>query len=307
MRPRVPLTAWALVLLALPAVQAEDAQSPLAITSIGVCNPQPIPYGGNGTCSISIGVGCKIVVESVAARSDHTATVALIVQDPPAWLTATASPIVLDPKGCPSAGQAGYLTVSGILNLSVTPEAPGVVQQNFVVEARMPGITQVAFNATQSGNYNVSYRAAHTVTPNIQFPFKMTGRTLNFTVTVTNEANARSMVMFENVRASAGSVAGLASVVYEPPETKTFQVTYTAPNTEWKEAKITFHNYSHFLLNGTSLSGGPNLASDESWTVVNGNPAGDAETTKAAPFSAASAMVMLALAALVAGRRKASE
>jgi hypothetical protein len=287
-------------LLLLPAASADDATTPLGIT-IGVLN-DPIPYQGNASLPVTIEVGCQHVLAAALGSQSTTVKVTVAVDDPPSWLTAPAIELSLNPANCASA--TPFLTQSGLVELKVDASAPGVERQFVNLTATMPAAPGgTPMTATERGDFNVSYYAAHTITPSLTFPHTMTGRTLNFTVTVTVNANARSMVMFENVKATPGSFGGLSSDFYNPPETKVFNVTYRAPEGAWTQANITMFAFSHFLIESSAQAGGPNLAENLTWAIVNGNPDGG-DGTKDAPIGGAPLVAALALSALLASRRK---
>ncbi|MCA1819346.1 MAG: hypothetical protein LC620_04725, partial [Halobacteriales archaeon] len=229
----------ALALAVVPAVHAKDASSALAIESVGQSDPSPIPFAGKAAVSVQVGVGCAAVLQAVGATAagSHTAVATVTVEKPPSWLTVAPGTATFDASTCPTATDKGYLVANARVNLTVSPGAPGVVPFSLNFTATMPGVSPASQVApSQSNTFNVTYYANHTITPSIHFPYTMTGHWLNFTVTVTQGANARSMVMFENLRADRGTVSGLASIVYEPPQTKTFQVTYVAPDSDWTQA-----------------------------------------------------------------------
>ena len=296
-----------LATLLVPAALAAGPTDPLSIT-VGTCGPTPIPYMGNATCAVSVAAGCQAILAAAAGAGAQKAIVTLHVGDPPAWLAAPDTQVTFDPANCLSQGNpqgSGSQQLAGSVGLTVSADAPGVVQHNFNVTASMhakPGDTAPQ-TATQSGTFNVTYHAAHTVVPSITFPTTMTGHYLNFTVTVTETANARSMVMFDGVKAVGGGIfSGLKSEVYNPPETHVYNLTYVAPDSTWNQTTLQVHHFSHFLLAGSNLAGGENLAKEESWVVKNGNPGG-APGTKAAPLAGAPLMVTLVACALLAGRR----
>jgi hypothetical protein len=206
-----------------------------------------IPYKGNVTVDVTIKVGCVAILNAMAMgqnpQLDH---VDVAIADPPAWIQADSHDVEMDPSGCAGAAAAGgYLTLTGSYPFSVAAEAPGITTQSVNLTASLEGGAE---SDPMPLLFSVQYHPDYTVVPSIQFPATVSGNSLNFTVTVTNKGNARGMVMMEELHASTGALSGLTSVAYQPPETKTFQAQFKAPDTCWSSAKVDFKTFAHYLL-----------------------------------------------------------
>ncbi|MEA3191319.1 MAG: hypothetical protein QOD77_1901 [Thermoplasmata archaeon] len=298
---RIPLLLLAAALLAAPQAQAQADAFELTVG-----HAANIPYNGTGDLPVTLVVGCGVLLQSLAP-GETAAEATFTLANPPAWLNLSA-PLTLsyDPADCtgpipPTAAPSGAITGQGVLKLKAGPLAPGVVNQTVNVTATLGDETQ-----TKAGSYNVTYHAAHTITPSITFPYTMTSGEVTFQLRVTIDANARSMVMFTNIQADRGTIQGFQSEVYEPPAVKTFNITYKAPAGAWTEAHVKFHNYSHILLKETGKDGPAQLAKDHDWVFVNGNPDGVTPGTDSEPAPDGMALVAALgiLGAALVARRK---
>lgn len=284
------------LLAALAAVPTAEAQLPFQGVTVAASElATPIPYSGSTQLPVTVTIGCL----TLASELSTTATVT--IPEPPAWLTVT--PADLDLSGdipmCVT-GAAGTIVKEAMIGLAVAPEAPGVVKTEVNVVA-----TVGATSGTGTASFAVAYHASHKITPDVKFPVQVTGPTFTFNVTAEQNANARSMIMFEQFKVTAGSFSGLASQPYNPPESKVFKVKFTAPPGEWNESKVTFYNYSHYLLT-TGEAGDPELEARPEWTFVNAAPPAPDGDDKGAPGAAGPLTALLLVAcAFVAARRRA--
>jgi MYXO-CTERM domain-containing protein len=231
-----------------------------------------------------------------------TTTTTVTVQSPPTWLTSEPTSATLDPTSC--FGGAGFVTANVAVPLTVTKDAPGVIETPLSLVASVGSSTSDPDSAVVTVAYNWDYK----LTTDVTFPVTMTTPTKVFNLTITQASNARSMVMIEEIKASAGLVSGLASVVYEngpgKPDTKVFKITYTAPEGEWTNATVSFKAYGHYLLLD-SRSGSFDAGTPMSWTFTNGGvekTGGGGGKDSPAPVGAFMALGLVALAALVRRR-----
>jgi len=307
MRAVAAAAALCAALALLPAVQAcsQATDGP----SFTVNNVGTLPYAGNVSVPVTAEVGCAALLAAASAGTPGAATVpfTIVASPAPSYLTVSGGSLSFDPSKCVGGASAGCAATSGTLGFAVTPAAPGVDSLSVNLTGSLPKPqTPTPYSATQSVAYNVSFHAAYNLTASIPFPAKADGKYLNFTVTVKVDNNARSMVMIENLHATAGSVSGLASVVYMPGETKTFHVTFMAPEGGWTSSNVTFHEYTHYLLNGTAtgLAGGANDPHDVRWRIDNANP-GTTDDAKKSPMGGWPLVLTVLGSALLARLRRA--
>lgn len=289
------LGAIALAALALAAaVPTVQAQAPTGLTLTCAELAAPIPYSGTGNLSCTATVGC------LEAVTNQGTTVTFAVASPPAWLSSAGASDEVDPVAC--LGGAGTQAITVDVPLTVTKDAPGVEEQTITVTAALGG-TSAETPAIVTVAYNVDY----TLETDVTFPLTITQPSTTFNLTVTQASNARSMVMMEQVKTTAGVISGLTSTVYESgggkSETKVFKVTFKAPEGEWTDAKVDFMAFGHYLLLD-SRSGDYDAGTAVSWTFTNGGvvaPDGDDEDDKKSPAPAGVllALGLVALAALV--------
>lgn len=292
----------ALLVLATFAVAfpSAQAQAPTGVTLDCADLAAPIPYMGSADLACTVQVGC---LEFVAAGSPSpSATVT--VQSPPSWLTAEPATSPVDASACLTGG-TGFVSAHVLVPLTASKDAPAVIDTPLSLVAT---VGQTA-SAPDTAIVTVAYNWDYTLTTDAKFPLTVATPTVVFNLTVTQSSNARSMVMMEEVRTSAGVIAGLTSTVYESgpgkSDTKTFKVTYTPPTGEWETAKVDFMAYGHYLLLD-SRSGDYDAGTPVSWTFTNGGiePAdkdGDGKESPA-PAGALLALGLVALAALARRR-----
>lgn len=240
------LRSWAIVplllLCALPLTQAQvpasDYQLKLGPLQGTIIEDKEtvIPYMGNATVDVTLTVGCALVLQNAPALN-----VPIAFDAPPAWLVAKPLSLSFGPADC--ANPAATAIKTGTLAFSVGKDAPGI-------ETQTPNVTAISKAGTQkiALPFEVQYHADYTVVPDVTFPMKTVNGYANFTISVTQHSNARSMVMFEEAHASTGTIKGLSSVVYMPPETKVFKISYVAPGPNWSNATVEFRTASHYLL-----------------------------------------------------------
>jgi len=307
MRPSTAIVAAAAALVLLPAAQACTTATDglnVVVNQVGT-----IPYAGNVSVPVTADVGCATLLTSATnSPGSTTVTMTVAATGAPPFLTVTSQGASFDVSKCAGAQCA---SATGTVGFAVAPSAPGVELQSVNLTSTLPKPAQnpagTKYDFTQSMPYNVSFHASYTVTPSITFPATVTGKDLNFTVTVKTDNNARGMVMVENLHASAGSVKGIGSFVYDPGQTRTFPVTFTAPDGAWTSSNVTFHAYTHFLLNGTAaLAGAAQMPMDAKWEFRNPNPGvpSGETSTKKSPAAALPLLLTVLGAALVARVRK---
>lgn len=232
--------ALALLILAALAVPTASAQ-PQGVTLTATDLATPIPYKGSAQLNVTVSVGCLTILTESGETS-----VTVAASGTPSWLTVTPATIELNPQTC--AGGAGVATGSSTVGLAVAKEAPGVVDHTVNLTATLGGTSSDVVGAV----FTVAYHVNYTIVADAKFPMTVNGTEASFNVTVTQASNARSMVMIEEVKSSAGVLSGMGSQVYEntaaAPASKTFKVTFKAPTGEWSNATASFTGYGHYLL-----------------------------------------------------------
>lgn len=297
------LGALALLVLALAATPGATAQNPTGVAISCADLATPIPYQGTGQLTCDVTVGCAEFLAAVAG-GNLGASGTVTVVDPPAWLTSPPTEASFDPSACVTTGGSATTQVS--VPLTVSKDAPGVVDHTLNLTATVGGTTSAPDPALAAVAYHVNY----TLVPDVAFPLAVNGTEASFNVTVTQASNARSMVMMEQLRVSAGTLSGPASEVYEnsagQPASKTFRFTYRPPATEWTNATATFTAFGHYLL-ADGRAGDFDNGTVMTFTFTNATPPGDGggkdDKGLPAPAGALLALGLVALAALV--RRKA--
>lgn len=301
------------LLTAAPVAHAADANHALTIESVAILN-EPIAFEGTANTTVTIGVGCAQVLRTAAA-SQGKAPVTLLANDTAPWLTVSVpTPLEINPADCVSQGNpagSGYLTRAIPVVLRVAAEAPGVIvhRMNFSASMANAGSATASVAPESELSFTVAYNVNYTIEPSIDFPATVTGRYLNFTVKVTQVANAPGMVMIDSLRAvdkdgkGQGTVSGLAAADYTPENnTRDFRVSFMGPSAKWNETTITFRAFSHYLFNATAVSGGDTPAQTYAWLVRNGNPDGSPDS-KPAPVGGLPTMVLLAGLAILMRRK----
>lgn len=314
----VSLAVLALVPLAAAQAPPPSTYGKIAITNVGPVSglikddgKDVIPFKGNVTVPVSVSIDCSLIAYEVANKkaSDINHFHVQPADKLPSWLVADEL-LTYFPNVVPGQDTTGF-PVSGCQGGSGTYMA--TVQYPFAVTAAAPAVATHTLNLTANlgddaysdpvaVTFAVQFHANYTITPSVQFPLTVTGKTANFTVAISNNANARSMVMLEGLHASAGSISGLTSTVYVPPETKTFQVTFKAPDGCWSTATVEFKAFSHYLLL-TQEAGSFKGEKDVSWEFQNGVACKGGTSSKASPLNGWVLIASVLGAALVARRR----
>jgi hypothetical protein len=267
----------------------------------------PIPYSGAGTFSFNVTVGCLASLRSMSETQAIAGTLTVDLLDPPAWAVSTPATVDVTPTPDCAAGN-GYMTKSGTITVMAKPDAPGVTEQALNFTATLPTQGEPV-HAEDAALATVAYHASYKLETDAKFPLTVTAAKTNFTLTVTQSSNARSMVMVEEVKATTGSIAGMASTVYESgagkSDSKTFKVTYTAPEGSWNKSTVSFKAYSHFLLLD-SRAGPFDPGTPVTWEFVNGGvPAtksGDSGKDSPMPVAPLTALGLVAVAAMLRRR-----
>jgi hypothetical protein len=258
-----------------------------------------IPYAGNATVPFTVSIGCNLVLYETVTNNADADHFHVLVDNPPAWLKAEEFRVDISPTDCGGGNTDATLVKTGNYPFAVAPGAPAIVTQTLNVTAEFAGN-----DATPAPlSFSVQFHPDYDVVPSVKFPYTVTNGMANFTVTVTNRANARSMVMFEELHASTGSVSGLGSVVYTPPETKTFNVVFKAPDSCWTNATVDFKTFSHYLLLD-QRAGSYKLQHDTAWGFTNGVACkAGSSGTKASPLGGWVLIASVLGAAMLARRR----
>lgn len=292
MKLLAPLALLTFALLT-PAAQAQDPSGiSLVANSAGT-----VPFQGEGSFPVEVTVGCAL-----ALQGGLTVTIAAV--GAPSWLTLDDLAVEVEAADCLSG--MGAAPVTADVPFSVAADAPGVEPLSVNLTATAGDTTSDAVAAA----FTVAYESNYTVVADAQFPLTLTTPEVKFNVTATQASNARSMIMMEGITVSAGSFAGLPSTVYEvaagAPASKTFEVTFKAPEGDWETATVTFQAFGHYLLsNGEAGEYSP--AQTYTFEFVNGGvPASNGDgggKESPAPVAAFTALGLLGLAAAL--RRKA--
>ncbi|MEK6985625.1 MAG: hypothetical protein AABX89_04505 [Candidatus Thermoplasmatota archaeon] len=296
---------------ALFAATPANAQFSSEFTLTATAPSEPIAYAGSAEVPVKVTVGCRAVLENLGPS--NTVVIDVHAEEPPAWLTVAETELEIDVQACLT-GITGTATATGALTFTVDATAPGVVDQVVALEAHLGDLV-----APVDLTFTVAYFSSYTVVADAVFPLKVTNGVAFFNVTTTQNSNARSMIMFENVEESAGKISGLASIPYNttasdtvrvpcgasPPKedsrSKVFCIKYLAPTGPWTEAKVTFTNFGHFLLLD-QRAGDYMDAKTVTWTFTNGGGEAATEGSNDAPLPLP--FLALGFAAFVAARRK---
>ncbi len=282
-----------LVAMALLAVPGADAA--LSITADD--EPLALPPGSTTELTVTGTVNCQDFVTS----GSQTINVALTTDAPAEWgaqdgtLTFNAGPDCLNP--------AGTTSTTGTVSFTPNGTAMGLIPEIITITAS--GDADATF--TRNEQIWVDYQPGHVMETDIDFPYTLTDDVLVFNLTVTVTANTDSMVMFERLTTSAGSVTGLGNEQFfftagEAP-TRVKTVTWTPPSGDWDNATIEFYNYSHCLIFDFGDCGA-HFEQNLTWTILNGGtptPTGDeGEDSPGAGLVA----ILAAIAAIVVARRR---
>lgn len=289
-------TALAVLGLALvafaPTALAQGDVTGIAID--GTTGAGTVPFEGSGSLGVQGSVGCATLLQAGGGA------VELSVVDAPAWLTATPKETEADEASClTSQGRAPF---TGGIDFTVSADAPAVVQHVIGVQAAIG-----SESATSTATVSVAYVSNYTVVPSITFPFNLTEPTLTFTVTGTQASNAPSMIMVDSFSASDGAlVSGFGALQYNndagKPDTKTYNIVFTPPTTDWQTSTITLKVYGHYNFPDGSAAGEPMDHKTIAWQVVNGgveSDGGDKDGKDSpAPVAMVTALGLLGFAAL---------
>jgi hypothetical protein len=267
-------------------------------------NQNVIPYKGNATVDFTIKMGCLAFAAAEANKNGPLDHIDLAVTNAPAWLVADAMDVPVDNQKCATegAGGTGFVTLTGTYPFSVAAGAPAVTTQMVNLTASLEA---GAASQPMPLLFAVQFHPDYDVVPSLQFPYTVNGNAANFTVTVTNRGNARSMVMFEELHASTGTFSGLGSMAYDTPAPRTFQVTFKAPTSCWSSAKVDFKTFSHFLLLD-QRAGSYKDARTYTWDFTNGiacTPGKGNTVSKSSPLGGLVVLPAVLGAALLARRR----
>lgn len=297
------LGALALLAFAVLCVPGASAQSPSGVAVACADLGTPIPYQGTASLTCDVTVGCAEFLAAAAGGDIGGPSAAVAVVGPPAWLTTAPAEASFDPSACVTGG--GSATAQATVPLTVSADAPGVVEHTLSLVATVGGTS----SAPDAAIVTVAYHVNYTLVPSVTFPLAVNGTEASFDVVVTQASNARSMVMMEELKVSAGTLSGPASEVYEndagKPASKTFRFTFRPPSGEWTNATATFTAYGHYLLTD-GRAGDFDNGTVMTFAFTNAAPQddGDGGDDKGlpAPAGALLALGLVALAALVRRR-----
>ncbi len=244
-------------LLAAPgaAAQATFADEPITIDP-----------AGSHDLTVTVTAACADILSGGGSLSVDVSTSGL-----PDWFgagTATAEFAITD-CAPPEA------TVSKDVTITFTPTADALGLDPYPFEVVAGG---ESFPFT--GPIQVGYADGHTMSMTMDFPYTLTDAdegTLTWDITIDVTANSQTMVMFQNLQTSVGTLSGVNHQIFDVETgdtTRTITATFQAPDFEWEEATIKFWNYSH-CLKGTDCP--PTNSQNMTWVITNGatsTPAG---------------------------------
>jgi MYXO-CTERM domain-containing protein len=242
--------ALALLLLAALAVPTASAQVADALTVEPGSLSAPIPYAGSANLPVNGTVGCSLILQAMAGGMSPSAPLTLAVTSPPSWLTVgeASEDLASQDSVTACAGGQGSRSFALELPLTVTKDAPGIVDHTLNITATLGDRTSDPVAAIITVAYHVNY----TIVADAKFPLMVNGTQATFNVTITQASNARSMVMIEKASSSTGVFSGVPAVVYEndggKPVSKTYLATFKAPDGDWTNATATFTGFGHYLL-----------------------------------------------------------
>lgn len=235
-------TVGALALLILAALAVPNASAQAQGVTLGVAElAAPIPYAGSAQLDVTVSVGCLTLLQEMGETA-----VTVAATGTPSWLTVTPATFDVDGQTC--IANSGFATGSGTVGLAVGSAAPGIVDHTVNLTATIGASSSDPVASV----FTVAYHVNYTIVADARFPMTVNGTEASFNVTVTQASNARSMVMIEELKSSAGVLSGMGSQVYEnaagSPASKTFKVTFKAPTGAWTNATASFTGYGHYLL-----------------------------------------------------------
>ncbi len=284
--------------LAVPAVHAQNFTD-ITLTAQDN-NPIALDYMGTGVAKMHVKIGCQAI-----AQNSAPAAKAFFVHsdEAPQGMTVTQKTVGLSPAtvGPACVTGSGFYETNVDVPIAVDASAKGVVSQQLNLTAHFDGIEDGAGEATKM--FTVAYHSNYTVVADTNFPVTVKDSVATFHLTVVQNSNARSMVMFESIKESSGKISGLASQPYDTPS-KVFNITFKAPPGEWTKAYVNFTTYGHYLLLNQQ-AGNFTGRKDFSWVFVNGGGAAiDPKTgeTKTSPLPMP--FLALILAAMLASRKQ---
>ncbi len=272
-----------------------------AAPALAQVNVSPQPAGGLLAPGATTELYVDVTVDCLwLAQNGGSATVTLATPNAPEWLLAGPAEASFNGITCLQ-GQQTTLAANITLPVDIAEDAIGLVSTPLTVEAT--GTPSTGSAVTASGDVPdgimVDYRSGHTLSPAGSQTFDVTDGTYTFNLTIEVQANAKSMVMFENKKLSdpGAKLSGLKAVIFEVAEGEreaTLEVTFEAPEGAWEEVTASFKNFSHCM-------GGPDCPPVEetniTYTFRNaGTPAGEEPEQDSPGFGVLALVGMLALA-----------
>lgn len=220
---------------------------------------------------VTVEAACALILQE-AGSSDVTVSV-----DGEGYVTADDATVELDATECVGS-TSGIISGDGTVTLEPVDDTLGLKAFNITFSASLGESS----DTDEVQGVQLDYLPGHDMDPAGDQTFDVTNGTITFPLEVEITANAKSMVMFERISASAGSVSGFSSMVFDVPNDvreETFQVKWTAPSGDWDEETVTFYTYSHCLDDTNTLPCDEHQPADVTWTFVNaGGSSGDNTT-----------------------------
>jgi hypothetical protein len=295
LKPRLIYPLAAIFLLAMPGVGAQS--SPVALapswpSALSATAATDIGFNVTLECAFLLGKGGSVNVD-------------VGLNLPPVWLNGTPVRVPFSLTAC-TAGTT--ITKSGTLSVSASPKAPGLFPFDLTAQATVVGGTENAAHTRK--DLVVAYRPGHAFTPSGNQTFEVVGATYGFDLRIDVNANAQTMVMFEDKTVEVGMLDGVRAMTFDVANgerSATYNVVFTPPATAWEESNVTIRTYSHCLV-GSGCE--PQLEQRIVWTFVNRQPAqiqgdssGNMEPGAASPGPSLGAMLILGMLAVALARR----
>lgn len=307
------------VLLTLAALPLAQAEPPAGIGSITLSlgdimglvqqdGKGVVPYAGNVTVAATVSIDCGVILYEFANKQgsdvDHFHVQPADDKLPP-WLLAdeflayfpapAAGAPAIPVQECSSGSGSYQQTVQ--YPFGVAADAPGGVPLTLNLTAN---VGDDAFSEVVPLHFAVQFHPAYTLTPSLRFPAAATGNGANFTLAVKNTGNGPAMVMFQDVKASAGTVSGLADTTLPANASANLAIRFTGPTACWATATV---NATAVVM--PAAGGATSNPTPLSWTFTHSCSATGA-TTKAKKSPAPGflmAFAVLALAGMARRRR----
>lgn len=262
----------------------------------------PVPAGGSMELFADVTMDCSfIVLRGGSAQVDYT------FEGLPDGVGANASSTDLDGTDCLAGLPASSLTRNVTVTVTASRDAAGLVPFDFTILASGESLSGSAEGSGTFQDVMVDYGPGHAIDPG-DATFEVTGGEVSFNLTVSVSANAKTMVMFEDVeRPSGARLDGLKSVTFDVAEghrEEVLPITFKAPSGDWDELAVTFTHVSH-CQEGEECD--PLGHEEVTWTFTNAGgaaPADDEGDSKESPGPVAGLLVLALVGLALRARRR---